>query len=278
MKRIAALELLLQKQLPDLLPILRSLLDEPSMRTAAIRGLASYNAADTPELILKRYAKLTDAEKSDAVQTLASRPKYAMALLDAVETGTVARKDISPFVARQILALKDQQVSKRLASVWGTIRPASKQRAALMAKYKAILTPDTLQKADPMKGKAVFAKTCATCHKLNGEGGAIGPELTGSQRNNLDYLLENVLDPSAVVAREYTVTNIELMNGRTVSGIVVQETERALTVQTPNEKLVIAKPDIETRVQTNVSMMPEGQFDKMSESELRDLVAYLMKK
>ena len=277
-KRISALELLLQKQLPELLPILRSLLDEPAMRAAAIRGLASYNAADTPELILERYAKLTDGEKSDAIQTLASRPKFALALLDAVETGTVARKDISPFAARQILALKDQQVSKRLATVWGTIRPASKERAALMAKYKAILTPDTLQKADPMKGRAVFSKTCATCHKLNGEGGAIGPELTGSQRNNLDYLLENVLDPSAVVAREYTVTNIELKNGRTVSGIVAMETQRALTVQTPNEKLVIAKSDIETRTPTNVSMMPEGLFDKLNEGELRDLVAYLMKK
>src|SRR5262249_11057210 len=161
---------------------------------------------------------------------------------------------------------------------WGVIRPASKEREALTAKYKAILTAESLKKADVTKGRAVFAKNCASCHKLNGEGAAIGPELTGSQRNNLDYILENVIDPSAVVAREYTVTNLDLKNGRTVSGIIAEETERALTVQTPNERLIIAKSDIETRTPTNVSMMPEGLFDKLAEDELRDLVAYLMKK
>jgi putative heme-binding domain-containing protein len=277
-KRVAALELLLQKQLPELLPILRTLVGEPAMRGAAVRGLASFNAADTPELILKHYANLTEAEKSDAIQTLASRPAYASALLDAVEKGTVQRKDISPFIARQIVALKNPQLSQKLEKVWGVIRLASKERAALTAKYKAILTSESLKKADFTKGKAVFAKNCASCHKLYGEGGAIGPELTGSQRNNLDYILENVIDPSAVVAREYTVTNIDLKNGRTVSGIIAQETERALTVQTPNEKLIIAKSDIETRTQTNVSMMPEGLFDKMAEDEVRDLVAFLMRK
>ena len=196
----------------------------------------------------------------------ASRPA-ASALLDAVEKGAVSRQDISPFVARQIQALKNPQVSQKLEKVWGVIRPASKERAALTAKYKAILTAESLKKADLSKGKTAFAKNCASCHKLYGEGGAIGPELTGSQRNNLDYILENVIDPSAVVAREYTVTNIDLKNGRTVSGIIAEESERALTVQTPNEKLIIAKSDIETRTQTNVSMMPEGLFDK-SEDEL----------
>src|SRR5207302_5972630 len=124
---------------------------------------------------------LRPAVKPDAVRTLASRPAYALALLDAVEKGTVARTDISPVVARQLLSLKNKQVSEKLAKVWGTIRPASKDRAALTAKYKAILTPDALKKADPAKGKLVFAKTCATCHKLYGEGGAIGPDLTGGQ-------------------------------------------------------------------------------------------------
>lgn len=277
-RRQFALKVLTQKQVPDLFDVLKSVMDDASLRSEAIRGLAALMDPTIPDMVLRRYPKLTDAERSDAVQTLASRPKFALALLDAVEKGMVARKDISPFVARQILALKDQQVSKRLATVWGTIRPASKERAALMARYKAILTRETLQKADPMKGKLVFAKNCASCHKLNGEGGAIAPDLTGSQRNNLDYLLENVLDPSAVVAREYTVTNIELKNGRTVSGLIAMETERALTMQTPNEKLIIAKADIETRTPTNVSMMPEGLFDKLSESELRDLVDYLMRK
>jgi putative heme-binding domain-containing protein len=256
--------------------VLLALLSDPDVRGDAIRGLSAFAGPDTPSAVIVAYARLSDSEKSDAIQTLVSRPSYAAALLDAVEKGTVPRKDISPAAARQILSLKDAKLAERLAKVWGTIRPASKQRAELTAKYKVILNADELKKADREQGKAVFAKTCATCHKLFGDGASIGPELTGSQRGNLDYILENVLDPSAVVAKEYQVIVFELKNGRVLNGIVAAETERAVTVQTQNEKVVVAKDDIESRTQTNVSMMPEGLFDALSPQEVRNLVAYLM--
>src|SRR5205085_10364106 len=99
-----------------------------------------------------------------------------------------------------------------------------------------------------------------------------------AQRTNLDYLLENVLDPSAVVAREYTVTIIELKNGRTLNGIIAEETLAALTVLTQNERLVVAKADIETQTPTRISLMPEGLLDKLTNAEVRDLVGYLMRK
>src|SRR5205823_4414017 len=148
-------------------------------------------------------------------------------------------------------------------------------RAALTAKYKALLTPESLRTADLSKGRAVFVKNCATCHRLFGEGAKIGPELTGSQRANLDYVLENVLDPSAVVPKEYQVTVFELKSGRVLQGIITQETERAVTVQTQNEAVVVPKEEIETRTETKTSMMPEGLFDKLTNEEVRDLVAYL---
>ncbi|MFL5342034.1 MAG: PVC-type heme-binding CxxCH protein [Gemmataceae bacterium] len=271
------LQALMRRPDEKLQALLYDLLSDGIMKGEVVRSLAALPADPrTPKAILGVYGDLTDNEKADAIQTLISRPAYAAALLDAVEKGTVPRKDISPVAARQILSMKNPQLSERLAKVWGTIRPASKQRAELTAKYKAILAPDELKKADAVQGKAVFAKTCATCHKLFGDGASIGPELTGSQRTNLDYILENVLDPSAVVPREYQVIVFELKNGRTLNGIVMQETERAVTVQTQNEKIVVAKDDIESRTQTNVSMMPEGLFDSLSPQEVRNLVAYLM--
>jgi len=279
-KRLKALQLLAQRQSSDLLPILHLLLDAPGIRGAAIRSLAVFDALDTPDRILNRYAALSDSEKPDAIQTLISRPSYAAALLDAVEKGTVPRKDISPVAARQILSLKNPQLAERLAKVWGTIRPASKQRAELTAEKKQEMArlANALKagNGDFKAGKEVFTNTCAKCHKLFGEGASIGPELTGSQRGNLDYILENVLDPSAVVPREYQVIVFELKNGRVLNGIVAAETERAVTVQTQNDKVVVAKDDIESRTQTNVSMMPEGLFDALSPQEVRNLVAYLM--
>ncbi len=111
-----------------------------------------------------------------------------------------------------------------------------------------------------------------------GEGQAVGPELTGSQRSNLEYVLENVLDPSAVVPREFQMVNFNLADERVVSGIVLRETKDAISVRTVNDTLTLSVADIVTRKQTPVSIMPEGIFDQMKPDEVRDLVAYLRAK
>ena len=92
---------------------------------------------------------------------------------------------------------------------------------------------------------------------------------------NLDYVLENVLDPSAVVPNEYKITIVETKNGRTLAGIIKSETPAAITVRLQNETVVVPKGDIESRTPTKQSMMPEGIFEQMRMEEVRDLVAYL---
>src|SRR5262249_456980 len=205
----------------------------------------------------------------------ASRPTYALALPEAVEKGPVPRRDIPAYTARQIQALKNKEVSARLAKVWGAVRTASKERSAQTAKYKSLLTPEYLQAADLPRGRKLFEQNCATCHKLFGEGAAVGPELTGSQRANVDYVLENVLDPNANVPNDYRATELELTNGRLVTGIVTRETPQAVTVRTPTEEIVVPVRDIAGRTKSPISMMPEGIFDKLAPDEVRDLVAYL---
>jgi putative heme-binding domain-containing protein len=212
------------------------------------------------------------------VQTLSARAAWAKALLDAIEKGTVPRADVPVTTARQILAINDKALSARLEKVWGKITPASKERVALMKKWKEILTEETLAKADPARGRVLFTKNCASCHKMYGEGNAVGPELTGSQRANLEYVLENVLDPSAVVPNEYRMINFVLTDDRVVSGIILLETKQALTVRTTNETVVLPIADIASRKQTNLSIMPDGLFDQMKQDEVRDLVAYLRSK
>jgi putative membrane-bound dehydrogenase-like protein len=273
--RARAIGLLAGRRDADFGAVLRFLLADPAVRGAAVRGLAAYPDADTPAAILEHYPQFTAAEKADAVQTLASRPAFALALLDAVEKGTVPKADVTAFTARQLQALNNKEVAARLAKVWGTVRPASITRAAQAEKYKKLLTPDALKAADLSKGRAVFAKHCATCHKLFGEGGDVGPELTGSQRANLDYVLENVLDPSAVVPGEYRMTAFTLADGRTVTGIVRKETPQAVTIRTVNDEVTVPVADIDGRKQTALSIMPDGLFDVLKEDEVRDLVSYL---
>ena len=121
----------------------------------------------------------------------------------------------------------------------------------------------------------MFQRTCFACHTLFGEGGAAGPDLTGAQRNNLDYLLENIVDPSASVAKEFQLTIVETKDGRTLTGFVAGESETSVTLQSLNEKIAIPAGEIKSRKASPVSMMPEGLLLTLKESEIRDLVAYL---
>jgi putative heme-binding domain-containing protein len=277
-EREAAVRRLAEAKAAGVAPALHKLLADPAVRGVAVRALAAVATDDTPAAVLATYPALTPAERADAVQTLATRPTSAIALLDAVAAGTVPKGDITAFAARQIQALNDKPVSAKLAAVWGTVKAASGDRAGRIAAYKAKLQPESLAAADKSAGKQVFARQCGGCHKLFGEGGEVGPELTGSQRANLDYLLENVLDPNAVVAYDYKMTAFTLADGRTLTGIVRRETPAAVVVRTVNDEVTLPKDDIEKRTPTSLSVMPEGLFEQLPDAELRALVAYLMKK
>lgn len=275
-ERLDAFDLLAFKQPVDFWGVARGRLTDPLLRGRALRALAG-DPNLRPSDILPHYATLTDAEKADAVATLASRPALAAALLDAVAAGTIPRKDVSAFTVRQLGKLKDKALSQRVTAVWGESRPAAQDKIKRIAEFKNELTPDVLTKADLGRGRALFKQHCASCHKLHGDGGTVGPELTGSQRANLDYILENVLDPSALVASEYQVTDVLTKSGRLVSGIVAAESALALTLQTPTEKVVVPLADIATREKSAVSIMPEGVLETLTRDERRDLVAYLAK-
>jgi putative heme-binding domain-containing protein len=273
--RRRGLELLATKHEPTFLNILFALLKDQNLRADAIRALANYNSPETPPKLINAYASFTPSERQDAIQTLTARPIYALVLLDAIEQGVIPRQDISALTIRQLQALSDERVGARLTKVWGNIRRASADKQEKIDAYKSRLTADALKSADLSHGRAVFAKTCANCHRLFGEGAKIAPELTGSQRHNLDYVLDNVLDPSGIVPREYLVHILRLADGRVVQGVVMEENPQTLTIQTANETLSTPIAEIEARKQSPLSMMPEGLFDRLSAEEVRDLVAYL---
>jgi putative membrane-bound dehydrogenase-like protein len=271
-RRATALATLTERRVPGLGRDLPGLLDDSAIRARVIRAMAAFGEPDAAKVLLDRYATLSPTEREDAVAALASRPAWALALLDAIAHEAVPRRDVSVTVARQIQALNDPALSKRLEAVWGTVRATSADKAALIGKYKAILGSG---QPDPAAGRAVYERTCNACHKLFDAGGDVGPELTGSDRANPDYILENVLDPSATVANEYTVTNVATADGRLVSGILRSQTPAVLTIQTANERVLIPTEDVEEVKRSNLSMMPEGQLETLSEQEIRDLFAYL---
>ncbi len=274
--RQAALAALVERRVPGIEPHLLALLNDQPLRADAIRSLAAYNHVDTAAAILARYDRLSPAERNDAVNTLASRPAWAMQLLEAVGNQRVPRSDVPAFIARQLGTFKNPQLDLKLLDVWGSVRETSKQKTVLLSQYRAALTLDKLEAANASLGRVVYNRICGQCHKLYGQGGTVGPDLTGSNRKNLDYLLENLLDPSALIARDYKLTNILTADGRLLSGIVRREDEAVVTLQTVNELVSLERSEIEELEPSNISMMPEGILERLTNDELVGLIAYLV--
>jgi putative membrane-bound dehydrogenase-like protein len=273
--RTRAVRALAERRAPSLAPRLRALLADPVIRGPAIRALAAYDGIEAARDVVKGYHSLPAVERADALHSLASRASTAKLLLDAVEAGDVPRKELTAFTARLMKALRDPEIDRRIEAVWGSARPATREKRRLIATYKSLLGPERLAVADLAAGRALFSRLCMPCHKLFGEGGDVGPDLTGSNRDNLDYVLENLLDPSAVVGRDNQLSTLILADGRVISGIVRGRSEKTLTVRTVNEEVVVPTDEVASEVTSELSLMPEGTLESLSDVEARDLIGYL---
>ncbi len=273
-RRTAALDTLLAARAPGLPAALRGLLEEKALRGPAIRALAAYEDPGSTETILKLYPSLDVAEKRDALNTLAGRVSSARALRAAVEAKTIPQGDFTAAVIRQVGDHHDAELDAWVARQWATVRPTAGARAREIAALRRKILDGP--KGDASNGRALFAKTCMQCHTLFGAGGKVGPEITGANRSDLDYLLVNIADPSAVVGKDYTATLFRTKGGRVITGIVKQEDQNSVTVATENDTILLPLGDIDARKQSDLSMMPEGLLQNLSAQELRDLIAYLM--
>ena len=270
--RRSALRSLLIQQNEDASSYLETLLDEPELRLQAVRGYAAVENAAAPAILLERYQNWSPDLRRAVVEALATRKPYAQALLSAVQDQSIPRADIPAHVARSLSII----LGDRFESVFGKVRPLAADREKLMEKYRSLLTPTAVANADASRGRAVFKKTCASCHFLYDDGAKIGPDLTGSNRANLDYILLNSVDPSYDVPVGYRMVTIVTNAGRVLNGVIGEEDATRVVLKTVEQpRVVILKSDIDTRKVSDKSMMPEGQFGKMKPQELIDLIRYL---
>ncbi|MEE2989193.1 MAG: cytochrome C, partial [Planctomycetota bacterium] len=163
-----------------------------------------------------------------------------------------------------------------LQQTWPQLRPITADKRQRIEQLRERLSADVLAAANAANGRVLWDKSCGKCHLLFGSGGKIAPDLTGSQRSSLEYLLENIVDPSATLAESFRMTSLLLTDGRMVSGVVLRKTEQAWEIQTPTELVVIRAADIDESRPTRLSLMPEGLLDVLDKQQTVDLLAYLM--
>lgn len=270
--RRTALRSLANGQAPGLLETLPALLEDEGLRREAIRAVAAFESQELGLLLLSRYAELTPNEKADAIQTLASRPVYGWMLTDALEKDSVPRADIPAYIARQLRRV----VGNGFVEIWGPIDQLPESQQDSYEAYQAMLTNDALQSADLAHGRVVFERTCGVCHRMYGQGGAVGPDLTGSNRTNLDYVLSNVISPGEVMQDDYRMVIVTTRGGRTYIGTVAAENERQVTLRVVGQDTVVLnRSDIQSLEISEQSLMPEGLFGALSDTDVRDMVAYL---
>ena len=274
--RLSAFDSLMRNAKPEHFAIARSMISDKVLGTAARLGLAKFSDGDVPKSLLTNWPDRSQEWRAANVTTLASRAAWAKELLTFAEKNPAVRGDITPIHARQIRSLGDEAVNKQLTKVWGELHDTPEAKKQEIAKWRSLLTAAALAQGDASKGRALFTTVCAACHKMYGDGAAIAPELTGSDRRNLDYLLENIVDPSAVVPADYRIAIVKLKDGRTLSGVIPEQNDRTVTVQTPAERVSFLRSDIAEMQQLSQSFMPEGLLTALGEENVKHLIAYLM--
>jgi putative membrane-bound dehydrogenase-like protein len=262
---------------PEVFSAILPLASDRELQVDAIRALAAFDDPSLSARLLPLWSTMSPAAREATIDTLTSRASSALALLQSIEQKVIPATALTAFHARQLRSFENDAVSTLLRQVWGEARESAGQKADLISKYKSqLMTDENIARGNLSRGRQLFEKQCAGCHILFGSGRKVGPDLTGSQRKNGDYLLENLIDPSALVAADFRAVTTVLSDGRSIQGVIASQGERTITLQTKDQDLLLDRRDIEEIKQTSVSLMPEGILESLSPDEARDLISYLM--
>ncbi|MDE0860222.1 MAG: PmoA family protein [Akkermansiaceae bacterium] len=271
--RKQALASLLTQRHPGLAPILKSIIDEPALRINAIRAFTSAPTPDAAKLLLGLYPKFEPDAQRAIIETLATRKAYAEALHTALKEKKISREALPAYVARSLSLLLGPDFTKEFG-----LKKLPADKEAEIAKYKALATPAALDRADVSFGRKIYQSLCFACHVMYGEGGKIGPELTGSNRADLNYLLLNILYPSDDIADSYKTVTINTKDGRSLSGNITEEDGQKVVLNMIGQKSTIPKGDIKSRTVSDFSMMPAGLLQTLKNEDVVALFKYMQTK
>lgn len=272
--RVQALESLGRTRTDAAIDFLIARVTDRDTGAAAVAALRHSDRDDVAQAIVERWDQMRPEARVAALGTLTSRAKFASVLLDAVEQQKIDATAVGPYEWRQIAAFESSELESRVGRLWPEAKLVFDDRSA-RDRLHARLTETLIESGDFARGKELFTRVCGNCHRLLGEGGRIGPDLTGSQRSNLNYLIDNIATPSAEVATSFRTSVLELNDGQVIVGVIVKQLPDRVEVQTKDALQTIDVRDIEIMQESGRSLMPDGLADALTDQELADLFKYL---
>jgi putative heme-binding domain-containing protein len=241
------------------------------VQEAVLKILGRFSDAGVVELMLAKWPSMTPGLRSSAVEVLLSRPAWAESLLIAVDKNEISAGDFDPMRVALLKTHPSQAVRDRATVVFADSMPA--RRGEIVAAYQACLKLH----GDAAKGRAVFEKTCAACHELEGKGTAVGADLRSIREKGREAILLNILDPNREINPKFLAYNVITAEGRTISGMIAEETPNNLTIrQADGSPVPIPRGDIDEIESTGMSYMPEGLESQIDHAAMANLLAYLM--
>jgi putative membrane-bound dehydrogenase-like protein len=245
----------------------------PEVQLAAVRALSAHAHPSVAALLLAGWPAYGPAVRREAVEALFTRVDRLGRLLDAIERKEVLPAQLEPLRLEQLRRHPDvatRQRAQRLLAGQGT-----PDRRKVVEAYRAALD----LKADAARGRVVFGKNCTSCHRLDGEGFEVGPDLLSALRNkNRDQLLGDILDPSREVDPRYVNYLVTTKQGQTYSGLIAAETASSLTLRRGERaEDTILRSQVDEVQATAKSLMPEGLEAQLSRQDMADLIAYLQR-
>jgi putative membrane-bound dehydrogenase-like protein len=262
------------KTVPLLLDLVRSAGDD-SLRIGALAAMQKFDAPEAGADVVSAFNALPKSVQPAALSFLASRDEWALALMRAVDSGTIKGRLVPEDVIDRLRSHELPQVARLVALHFPDTRGSKAELEQKIARFKSTLSAGG---GTPLAGKELFygKVACASCHTVFDKGGHIGPDLTSYDRRNLDNMLLAIVNPSAEIREGFEDYIITTKDGRTLDGFKVEEDGKVFILRgTDGQNNVIPVEQIKTRRVSPKSLMPEGLLDGLTEEELRDLFAFL---
>jgi putative membrane-bound dehydrogenase-like protein len=240
------------------------------VQAAAISTLGKLKTPIAPALVLRSWKGLGPNLRTQALDMLLSRSDGVHAILDAVQSKKVLPFEIDAARRQRLLDHKNATVKQRAAKLLAAT--ITSDRGKLLESYRGVLS----MTGDPTRGLKIFAKSCASCHKLGGIGEDVGPNLVSVPDKSAEAMLTAILDPNQAVEARYVNYTAVTKNGLTYSGLIASETGTSLTlVGADGKKHALLRTELDELFSTGKSAMPEGLEKELPPPAMADLIAYL---
>jgi putative membrane-bound dehydrogenase-like protein len=241
------------------------------LQLAGVRALSLHEGPKVGDLLLSQWGSYSPIVRREVLAALFAQKSRLRQLLDAVERQQVQAGQIEPARLEMLRKHSDPALRQRARKLLaGQATPA---RQKVVEDYRPALD----LKRNPDRGKQVFQKTCATCHRLENVGVEVGPDLLSALRTKTpEALLVDILDPSREVDPRFVEYLVTTTAGRVYSGLIAAETASSVTLRRAEKaEDTILRGQIDTIQATPRSLMPDGLETQLTRQDLADLIGYL---